>query len=59
MNILIFVIEIVIIGLIIYYQRKVKNWADIDTARDLNYEAEKGKNLATKDDIADITRLFW
>lgn len=56
MNILIFVIEIVIIGLIIYYQRTVKNWADIDTARDLNYEAEKGKNLATKDDIADITR---
>lgn len=50
------VLQFIILGLIIYYQRTVKNWADVDSARDLNYEAEKGKNLATKEDLAEITK---
>ena len=50
------VLQIIILGWLFYYQRTVRNWADIDSARDLNYEAEKGKNLATKEDLAEITR---
>ena len=56
LNALIFLIQLILVGIILYYQRMIKNWADTNAARDLSFESEKGKNLATKDDIADITR---
>ena len=37
-------------------KRKGENAADIDDNREKYYEAEKGKNLATKEDINEITK---
>lgn len=39
-----------------FSKRKGENAADIDDNREKFYEAEKGKNLATKEDIEQITR---
>lgn len=39
-----------------FSKRKGENAADIDDNRAKNYEAEKGKNLATKEDIEQITK---
>jgi len=50
-----FVVELLILLLLLYLARRVKNWAEIDDARDKEYETAKGKNLATKEDIEGIT----
>lgn len=48
---------IICIGaLCVFIERHVKRTADLFTERDLAYEEEKGKNLATKEDITEITR---
>lgn len=39
-----------------FWKRKGENAADIDDNREKFYEAEKGKNLATKEDIEEITK---
>lgn len=39
-----------------FSKRKGENSADIDDNREKYYEAEKGKNLATKEDIEEITK---
>ena len=39
-----------------FSKRKGENAADIDDNREKFYEAEKGKNLATKEDIEEITK---
>ena len=39
-----------------FSKRKGENAADIDDNREKFYEAEKGKNLATKEDIEQITK---
>lgn len=39
-----------------FSKRKGENAADIDDNREKYYEAEKGKNLATKEDIEQITK---
>jgi len=39
-----------------FSKRKGENAADIDDNREKNYQAEKGKNLATKEDIEQITK---
>lgn len=43
-------------ALYIFLERNMKRLADIVTERKLSYEGEKGKNLATKEDIAEITK---
>ena len=48
--------ELACIYLIHYTQQIAKNNADILQNREKEYEAEKGKNLATKEDIEDITK---
>lgn len=42
--------------LCVFLERHAKRMADMVTQRDLSYESEKGKNLATKEDIAEITK---
>lgn len=57
--ILIFVLllgELACIYLVFHTQQIAKNNADILQNREKEYEAEKGKNLATKEDIEDITK---
>lgn len=61
-NIEIALIAILIIGelaciyLVNYTKRLAQNNADILQNRDKEYEAEKGRNLATKEDIEEITK---
>ena len=50
-----FIVEVIILLLLSYLIYRVKNWADIDDACDKEYETAKGKNLATKEDIEEIT----
>ena len=50
------VLSLFIVGLVFFYQRTVENLADLYAARDKSYEEEKGKNIATKEDIAEITK---
>ena len=40
----------------LFLKRHVQRIADLVTERDLSYESEKGKNLATKEDIEEITK---
>ena len=49
-------ISIVIGVLCIFLERHAKRMADTFTERHLAYEAEKGKNLATKEDIEGVTK---
>lgn len=44
------------IGLCIFYKRLMSRMADIATSRSEAYESEKGKNIATKEDIEEITK---
>ena len=41
---------------LIFLKRHMQRMADLFSERDLAYEAEKGKDLATKEDIEDITK---
>jgi len=43
------------VGLYKFYKRIMSRLADIATQRDLAYESEKGKNIATKEDVEEIT----
>ena len=46
-----------LIALFVFFlQRTFKNLSDLLTERKKEYESEKGKNLATKEDIAEITK---
>ena len=40
-----------------YLSKKAQNKAEKEDSRVISYEAEKGKNLATKEDIAEITKV--
>lgn len=53
--IIIIVLQACILWIGAFAKRKGENAADIDDNRDKYYEAEKGKNLATKEDIGLIT----
>ena len=55
-QIVLLILSLLIVGLVLFYQRAVKNMADMMAARDKSYEEEKGKNIATKEDIAEITK---
>lgn len=48
--------ELACIYLVNHTKRQAENNADILQNRDKEYEAEKGRNLATKEDIAEITK---
>ena len=48
--------QIGLLWLVAFSKRKGENAADIDDNREKYYEAEKGKNLATKEDIEQITK---
>ena len=48
--------ELACIYLVYHTQQIAKNNADILQNREKEYEAEKGKNLATKEEIEDITK---
>lgn len=52
----IFILELGIGLSLVFIYRLVKRVADIKTERSLAYESEKGKNLATKEDIEEITK---
>ena len=56
------IIEFIVILLLIYIQNRIqqtaKNDADILQNRLKEYEAEKGRNLATKEDIGEVTKLL-
>lgn len=52
----IILLQIVILWTQAFSKRKGENAADIDDNRRKYYEAEKGKNLATKEDIEQITK---
>ena len=43
-------------ALCVFIERHVKRTADLLTERELAYQGEKGKNLATKEDIEEITK---
>lgn len=45
-----------LIWIVAFSRRKGENAADVDDNRKKYYEAEKGKNLATKEDIEQITK---
>lgn len=53
--IIIFLLQAGILWIEAFSKRKGENAADIDDNREKYYEAEKGKNLATKEDIEEIT----
>lgn len=42
-----------------YNKKKGENQALKEDSRDINYEGEKGKNLATKEYIAHITQQIF
>ena len=53
----IFLFLIICIGFLqVFLHRHMQRMAELLTERDLAYESEKGKNLATKEDIEDITK---
>ena len=54
--VLVLLMEVCQIWIISFSKRKGENAADIDDNREKYYEAEKGKNLATKEDIEQITK---
>ncbi|MBQ8457186.1 MAG: hypothetical protein IJ540_06250 [Prevotella sp.] len=54
--ILVLVMQACLMWMSAYSKRKGENAADIDDNREKYYEAEKGKNLATKEDIEQITK---
>lgn len=54
--ILVLVLQACMLWLEAFSKRKGENAADIDDNREKYYEAEKGKNLATKEDIKEITK---
>lgn len=49
-------IQLGLLWMVVFSKRKGENAADIDDNREKYYEAEKGKNLATKEDIEQITK---
>lgn len=55
LNIAILLVNIVILGIICFYQTYIKKIVSIITSREESYESEKGKNIATKEDIEEIT----
>lgn len=54
--VLVILIQAGVIGIVSYSKRKGENAADIDDNREKYYQAEKGKNLATQEDIEQITK---
>ena len=54
--ILVLLMQAALIWIVTFSRRKGENAADIDDNREKFYEAEKGKNLATKEDIEQITK---
>ena len=60
MESILLIMTIVMVGCLLWIEafskRKGENAADIDDNREKYYEAEKGKNLATKEDIEEITK---
>lgn len=54
--ILVLLMQACLLWLEAFSKRKGENAADIDDNREMYYEAEKGKNLATKEDIEQITK---
>lgn len=54
--VLILVMQACLLWIGAFSKRKGENTADIDDNREKFYEAEKGKNLATKEDIEQITK---
>ena len=60
METILMIMNIVMVGILLwieaFWKRKGENAADIDDNREKYYEAEKGKNLATKEDIEQITK---
>lgn len=60
METVLLILSIVMVGCLLWIEafakRKGENAADIDDNRSKYYEAEKGKNLATKEDIEQITK---
>lgn len=55
LNVVGIVLNLILIIILWFYQNYIKKLADIVTARDESYESEKGKNLATKEDIEELT----
>lgn len=53
---IIFFIDALIALFVLFMHRTIKNLSDLLTARKKEYESEKGRNLATKEDIAEITK---
>lgn len=60
MTIVLLIVNIVMLACLLWIEafskRKGENAADIEDNREKYYEAEKGKNLATKEDIEQITK---
>ena len=54
--VLVLLMQALLLWLVAFSKRKGENAADIDDNREKYYEAEKGKNLATKEDIEQITK---
>lgn len=47
--------DIVFVGFLFYVRNYIKHFIELQFEKDKSYESEKGKNLATKEDIEDIT----
>lgn len=47
--------DIVFVGCLFYVRNYIKHFIELQFEKDKSYESEKGKNLATKEDIEDIT----
>ena len=60
METILLILNIVMVGYLLWIEafsrRKGENAADIDDNRKKYYEAEKGKNLATKEDVKQLTK---
>lgn len=53
-TILIF-LDLVLAGCLLYVRNYIRHFIELQFEKDKSYESEKGKNLATKEDIEDIT----
>lgn len=57
-NVALFALNLVFLGLMIFYKNYCKKLADIAAARDEAFEAEKGKLEATKESV-DMSSKSW
>lgn len=52
---IIFILNVIFIFCVFYVKKHIAHFVEVQFQKDKSYQAEKGKNLATKEDIKEIT----